>query len=238
MLSYEDFCKRPKYIPKLPYEEPNLEKYFNNAKIWINATKNNYLVVNGAKGGVIKLFDKKNNKLIFNDCGYVGLLKSKKMISTQWIDKEYKVIFKNSKITITGQFNQIPSNKNFNLVKNLIFRIVLLLIGWNSNLSHILKGSIRKILMLGNRRTGIFFKRTVTFSTKKMMVVDKIANESGRNFKELSYGGEFFLRYVPQSRYFQSQELDFQSKSINQKHIDDLNNKKSWNKTQNVFFKK
>ena len=38
--------------------------------------------------------------------------------------------------------------------------IFLLLFAWNTNLAHKLKGWIRKILMLGNRSSEIFFERS------------------------------------------------------------------------------
>jgi ubiquinone/menaquinone biosynthesis C-methylase UbiE len=63
----------------------------------------------------------------------------------------------------------VPSNKLFTLLKNLVFRGVLVALGWSSA------------------------------------------------------GDKFFVRYVPQSRYFQSQELDIHSHALDEEQVRALN---------------
>ena len=46
--------------------------------------------------------------------------------------------------------------------------------------------------------------------------------------KALSIGDEYFVRYVPQSRYFQSQELIISGENCNKKVIDEINKKRSF----------
>ena len=52
--------------------------------------KDHYMIANLAKGGVVKVFCKKSNKLIINDCGIIGQLSSK-IITSQWIDDNYLI---------------------------------------------------------------------------------------------------------------------------------------------------
>ncbi len=44
-----------------------------------------------------------------------------------------------------------------------------------------------------------------------MTLAHEISAQLGTRVKALSVGDEFFVRYVPQSRYFQSQELDIEA---------------------------
>ena len=44
-------------------------------------------------------------------------------------------------------------------------------------------------------------------------------------------GGEFFVRYVPQSRYFQSQELDISEYNFNNEELRIIN------KNRNFYYK-
>ncbi len=230
--SYLDYTPRIKSLPKLPYEKSNLNFYFKDAKVWIKSDKNFYFVVNAAKGGVLKLFDK--NKLIFSDSGIIGKTNSGKLATTQWIDKSYIIKKSLNKIVISGKLNQVPSNKNFNLYKNLLFRLTLLFIGWSPKLSHSLKGMIRKVLMLGNRRLNIKFKRTINFDSKKVNVTDQISLDKKVKFNFLSFGSDFFVRYVPQSRYFQSQELFESKKSLNKTDLKKLNQEMIWTNKTNI----
>ena len=232
--SYLDYSPR-KSLPNLPYEKTNLNYYFKDAKVWIRSGKSYYFLVNAAKGGVIKLFDK--NKLIFSDSGIIGKITSGKLVTTQWIDKNYVIKKSLNEIVVSGRLNQVPSNKNFNLYKNLLFRLTLMFIGWSPKLSHNLKGIIRKILMLGNRRLNIKFSRTINFESKKIKIIDQISFDKKVKFNFLSFGSDFFVRYVPQSRYFQSQELSAIKKGLNKTEIKKLNQEMKWVNKTNIKIK-
>ena len=230
--SYIDYRSRPKQLPKLPFEKTNLNLYLKEAKIWIKSNKNYYFLVNAAKGGVVKLFDKK--RLLISDSGIIGKLTSKKLVTTQWVDQSYNINKSENKIVISGKFNQIPSNKYFNLFKNLLFRSTLLCIGWSPILSHNLKGIIRKILMLGNRRLNINFVRTIIFKNKFIKINNEIFLGKKLKFEFLSFGDDFFVRYVPQSRYFQSQELTGKKTDLSNDEIKKINNEKHWKSETNL----
>ena len=159
--SYINFVDREGDLPAVPYEQNDISVYLPNSKIFILSNKTKYLIVNLAKGGVIKFFDKNKKKLLLNDCGILGVLKNGKSISSQWIDKTYSISFKKNQLKVEGNLNIIPSNKYFNLPKNIIFRLFLLFFAWHTKLAHSLKGWIRKILMLGNRSSDIKFSRII-----------------------------------------------------------------------------
>ena len=75
MLRYDDRCigKKPK-----PFV-----KEFKEAGLIVYNGENNYAVIGASKGGVIKEFDKNAGVKLKDDCGYIGKLKTGKMISTQ-----------------------------------------------------------------------------------------------------------------------------------------------------------
>jgi len=75
-------------------------------------------------------------------------------------------------------------------------------------LAHRIKGRIRKTLILGRRSVPVRFIRRLMLDGETVRIVDELFLDSGSRFMSLSIGDEFFVRYVPQSRYFQPQELD------------------------------
>ena len=109
-----------------------------------------------------------------------------------------------------------------------MFRSFLFIFGWYPPLAHSLKGWIRKILMLGSRPIDIWFERSISLSDDGFLVKDKIKNISKFKIINLSIGDEFFVRYVPQSRYFQSQELDIKGKNISNEKIEEINSSIKW----------
>ncbi len=94
--------------------------------------------------------------MIYNDCGVIGRLNDGKIVTSQWIDDK-KTVNTDSKtyFEVEGYLNQVPSNKLFTLMKNLIFRSALLVMGWNPKFAHFLKGQIRKTLILAKRNTRL-----------------------------------------------------------------------------------
>tara|TARA_A100001011_G_scaffold400424_1_gene514878 strand:+ start:7578 stop:9221 length:1644 start_codon:yes stop_codon:yes gene_type:complete len=228
LQSYKDFSTRREKKNSLPFENQNLYKYFEKAKIWILSNQEKYCVVNAAKGGVVKVFNKYNNELDLNDCGIIGKLNSGKMITSQWIDEGYTISQDNNSCNIKGRLNLVPSNKYFNIPKQVLFRSFLFLLGWYPPIAHSLKGWIRKILMLGSRPIDIWFDRKIYLKKNEIIVEDKIKNLSKFNLLKLSIGDEFFVRYVPQSRYFQTQELGTKGRTLSKEKINEINRKEDW----------
>ncbi|OUU21834.1 MAG: hypothetical protein CBB97_15895 [Candidatus Endolissoclinum sp. TMED37] len=235
LQSYIDYKERPTKLKPLPFEQKDLNCYLPEAKIWIKADPEIYIIANLAKGGVIKLFDKFSNKLIHNDCGFIGKLDTGKVITSQWINPEYKIEVSDKHFEISGAFNIVPSNKFFNVPKLILFRIVLLLIGWNTKWAHYLKGWIRKILMLGNRPINIWFKRELRMNENGYEIIDEVKNKDSVKIKKLFLGDEFFVRYVPQSRYFQSQELDLEGFELRDSDLKMINSKKDWSVRRAIY---
>jgi hypothetical protein len=62
--------------------------------------------------------------------------------------------------------------------------------------------------MMGARPAPVRFERRISFSADAVTIADVIELEGGVQLAELRLGDEFFVRYVPQSRYFHRSELE------------------------------
>ena len=231
LLAYVDYQERPAQLPELPFEREPFTRYFERARVYIKKMPGYYLAANLAKGGVVKTFDLADGALLFNDCGVIGTTTEGKTFTSQWIDPGYRVAQDDDGFEVAGTCQWVPSHKVFNLTKNLAFRGVLLLIGWSPRLAHLLKGQIRKTLMLGQRPAPVKFKREVRIGDQ-VRVTDTVELTGDVTVKSLAVGDEFFVRYVPQSRYFQSQELDVSGVSLNAAEIEHLNSSRRLTKTR------
>jgi len=237
LLTYLDYRSKSKDLPQLPFERDPFCTYFSGCRVYVKNEKKYYSIANLSKGGVLKVFNKdEDNKLVFNDCGWVGRVSDGRTFTNQWIDPNFTVSSDDQKFEIEGVCHWVPSHKTFNLVKNLIFRTTLLLTGWSPKLSHILKGRIRKALMIGQRPTPISFHRSAIYTENTIRVNDKITLNEPVDVDSLSLGDEFFIRYVPQSRYFQRQELDVAGVPFGADQIAELNNNKKLEITREIVF--
>ncbi|MCI0416529.1 hypothetical protein L0222_27490 [bacterium] len=222
LQAYLDYAPRPESVPALPYERKETS-YFPESRIYFSSREKESSVANLAKGGVVKVFERDSGRLILNDCGILGRLEDGTIVTSQWIDPSFQCHAENDNWEVSGSLNAVPSAKLFTPVKNLVFRAMLVALGWSSSFSHRLKGAIRKSLMLGRRPVNVQFKRRFEWNSNKISLSTEIWTTGGTQIQDLSVGDEFFVRYVPQSRFFQMQELHTQPYILTQDEIARLN---------------
>jgi hypothetical protein len=207
LQAYLDYGTRPEALPSLPYQRQAFRKYFPGAGVYASVEMDYYTVANLAKGGVVKVFDLRDGRLVVNDCGVIGRLNDGRIVTSQWIDSAHSSDVTDDGWTVTGHLNVVPTHKVFTPVKSILFRSALLLLGWSPRLSHWLKGRIRGALMLGSRPIPVRFSRRFFWEDSRPALETEIQIEGKLSFSSVAVGDEFFVRYVPQSRYFQDQEL-------------------------------
>ncbi|NJN68000.1 MAG: methyltransferase domain-containing protein [Chloroflexaceae bacterium] len=224
LQAYLDYTPRPAELPPLPYEREPFTRYFPGARVFVATLPERYVVANLAKGGVVKIFDRQRGTLLLNDCGLIGKLANGRVVTSQWIDPSYRCEADEQGWTVSGHLHAVPSHKLFTPLKQVLFRSALVAMGWNPAFSHRLKGTIRKTLMLGQRPVPLHFRRSLRLNAHEPLTLrDELWAAGEGEVRSLSVGDEFFVRYVPQSRYFQSQELDIQGYTLSDGHIQALN---------------
>lgn len=209
---------------KLPYERTAFIKFFDDAKMLVVKKPNYYSVSNLAKGGVIKVFSA-DGELIYNDCGIIGKLEDGKVVTTQWIDKDYKINSVGNESTVEGDLNFAPFKLPTPLTM-MAFRAALLSLGWNTRLSYGLKGVIRNLFITKTKKAPVKFRRKIVFNEGNIEVEDRIKLKPSEKMDSLKVGDEFSVRYVPQSLYFQSQELNIDGFRLDSDALEKLNRNK------------
>ncbi len=203
--AYVDYGPRQIGLPPLPHQGQSFEKYFEQAKIFIKNSASHYLVLNLAKGGVLKVYDKQEKKLVFSDDGLVVSRPDGKVFTTQWVGEEYKTEKSGNEFAVSGNLHKIPL-KYFNPITMIGFRMFMLLTGWNSKIAEFIKGAIRNLLMTRSSKSKMSFERRFEIRESEVIITNRV--NSKVRISQLRVGGQFASRYVPQSRYFQQEELD------------------------------
>jgi SAM-dependent methyltransferase len=223
LLSYLDYSERPGQLPPLPYEQPPFVRYYPKARILVAKQGGQYILSNLAKGGVTKIFACHSGELLLNDCGILGRLEGGQLVSSQWIEPSYRVEASENRWQVEGALKGVPSQKLLTPFRNLIFRSALIGLGWSPALSHWLKGRIRKTLILKAGNVPVAFTRRVEVTETGCTVETEVRANSGIRLSSLLLGGEFFVRYVPQSQFFQSQELGISAWQAGPAEISEVN---------------
>lgn len=222
LLSYIDSQERQDDLPPLPYQREPFTMTFPEARCFVRKTNRYYLCANMAKGGVVKVFDNKSGKLVCNDAGLLAELDNGQIASSQWIDSNHAVTFSQDKLTVEGKAQRVVT-KLFTPSKFILFRLWILCVGWHTGFAYRAKGLIRKLLMLGAREMPISFQRRITMDDEQVTVSTSVVLDPGTLVRKMKIGDEFHVRYVPQSRYFQKQELDVSGTYLSDDQLAGLN---------------
>jgi hypothetical protein len=103
------------------------------------------------------------------------------------------------------------------------FRLFMMLFGWQTRLAYEIKGWIRRLLITRSGASPVRFRRTIEFGETGLTIEDEIIRSGGRLVTRIKIGDEFHVRYVPQSRYFQPQELGMRGSYPTRENLDTLN---------------
>ncbi len=223
LQAWLDYGEASERLEPLPFERAPFTRYFPDSRIFVCNTPDYYILANLAKGGVTKVFEKPGGRLLLSDCGIMGCLDDGTLATSQWIDPRYACESGETGFEVRGNLQAVPSNKLFTPLKQIVFRSALITLGRVPFLAHRMKGQIRKALILGQKPVPVRFHRQVQIEGKTIRLVDELQLEGGKKFQSLAAGDEFFVRYVPQSRYFQSQELDISGFPPDERMVSQLN---------------
>lgn len=226
LQAYLDYTSGSFELPRVPYQKEPFTRYFQKARVYVANSQQTYIVANLAKGGVIKVFDRNKGHLILNDCGVIGRLTDGRVVTSQSINPSYKCHVDEHGWEINGKLQVVVSQKLFTPFKQLLFRSTLITLGWIPRFSHFLKKLIRRNLMLNVKTVPIAFRRILHFEDSALHFLDELKIKGNFHFSSLTVGDEFFVRYVPQSRYFQMQELDIVGLVLNKQDLGLINAEK------------
>ena len=215
-------------IPLLPFErEDNFQHYFPESGLFIKKTNTFYFVANLKKGGCFQMYSLSGKSLLKN-YGWVTKFKNRKMATAFWIRENNQIHIKQNEISILGKMSFFHQ-RYFTPLKLILFRLITISLGWHAKGAFYLKRIIRKSLITSPvffsrswkdslwsffRRSKAnkkeirlkpnHYKRCIFFNSNNIEIIDSIFSEK---VEKIFHGGNFTLRYVPQSNYFQ--DCDF-----------------------------
>lgn len=201
-------CADPERAP-VPAEEPSAHEplvWFPEAGI-ARVRRDRYdAYIGTAKGGVTKVFDRQRGQLVYSDCGYIGRLRNRRLISTQYQDHRRGVHVSAERIEVEGAFVQF-SRPTMSPAMFLAFRLFTLSLGRLPRLAMWLKRQLVKVLIYRKRALDIRLNRTIEFGETSVSVSDSIVGPDGASVAHLRWGALFTTIHMGSSRYFINNEL-------------------------------
>ena len=197
---HENSSRNDKHIPF--FKSPFLKEFKDGGIIVYNGEEN-YATIGISKGGVIKEYDKRSGDKLCDDCGYIGLLKSGEMISTQNLCKP-AYNFNRDKLVIYADFYEIkqpiPDPYKF-----LVFRFFILVLGNIHWFREVIKRLLVRSLLNNSKRVKFKLVREVSF-TFPLKIKDHIEPEEAEDkFVYLKHGIKFSTIHMASAKYWHYQ---------------------------------
>ena len=102
--------------------------------------------------------------------------------------------------------------KYFSPLKMVIFRTLMMCFGRTSRTAYFIKRIIRKLLITPSKSSRYSSVRSIKFESGTWSVLDTIHGTQERD--RVYWGGEFIVRYVPQSKYVSHKDSSFFMKEV------------------------
>jgi hypothetical protein len=188
--------------PLLPWEMDDASQDFPEAGLYIRNTRRYYAVFGASNGGVLKVFDREQRALIWNDCGYVGQTGNGVYVTTQMTVRERPCRVAPTEIEIQTSFYQMlrsvptPLQYIFLRILNLTLMRSVLLGNW-------LKGVLVDMLISGKRTVPLSLTRIVHFEVDQVVVRDALRIGARLGLEWLEFGRPFVAIHMASARYFE-----------------------------------
>lgn len=160
-----------------------------------------------AKGGVVKVFDRRTGSLVCSDCGYIGSMGAGSMASTQYLDATRPAHVEPARIQVEGGF-VATTRPVMDPVRFAGFRLFTLTIGRFAGAGRWLKKQLVRVLIYRKRTLDARFRRTVTFEEERVTITDEMSGPALARFSRLERGEVFTTIHMGSSRYYIANELD------------------------------
>lgn len=184
----------------LPCQAGEARRDYTAAGIYARGTARYYALFGASNGGVLKVFDRRERKAIWNDGGYVGETAEGAYITTQVTDPNRSCTLTEDSIGLETVFclmpRSLPAPEAF-----LLLRLMNLTVMRSIRFGNWIKKRLVRLLMTGNQSTPFKLVRTVRFGSETITVRDRIMGH--RELRWLEYGRPFVAIHMASARYFE-----------------------------------
>jgi hypothetical protein len=189
-------------VKLLPWERPRVRQDFSRAGLYIRGTESYYAILGVSNGGVLKVFDKAEQRLLWDDGGYVGKLGNGTLVTTQMTITGRPCTVKDNDIILVSKFYRVlhtlPTPFRF-----LLLRLFNLTLMRNVKLGNLVKRKLVRMLISGRREYDLELQRKVSFEPVRVIVEDRISKSSRLKVRWLEFGRKFVGIHMASARYSQ-----------------------------------
>jgi len=185
----------------LPFQESEVSKDFPISGLAVRSRKDFYLILGSSNGGVLKIYDKKDNHLVLDDCGALGIFDGGRKITSQSTQLNNKIHTSEDKLECVSSFypvnDTLPNPFNY-----LMLRLMNLTLMRISFFNETLKKLMVRALVKNSKRIGMSRTRKVELKSQAIEITDTFRKSTKTQLTGLSQGYKFTSIHMASARYF------------------------------------
>lgn len=193
--------------PSLPWQQAEVRQDFPQAGLHIRGTEHYYAILGVSNGGILKVFDKRQRRVLWDDGGYIGQLTNGMLVTTQMTVSGRPCAVGEDEIALTSNFyrvlHSLPTPWRFVLLR--LLNLTLMRSLW---LGNVVKKGLVRLLISGKRRSAMQLERRVRFETSQVVVEDRLSKSSRLRVAWLESGRKFVGIHMALARYFEGRQLN------------------------------
>lgn len=158
------------------------------------------------KGAVLKVLDRRERRLVFADCGFIGRTRKGRLVSSQKQGGAREVRVAADGIDVEATFHAV-SRPTMTPWRFVAFRVFMLTIGRFPTLARWVKKQLVRILITRNPGFALTLRRSIAFDDDGLVLCDHLEGKDGAKLTTLERGERFTTIHMGSSRYFVAHEL-------------------------------
>jgi hypothetical protein len=184
----------------LPCEAEHAQADFPEAGLYVRSTARHYVVIGASNGGTVKVFDRANKCILWNDGGYVGRLEDGSIITSQMTGHDNIVRISPDTVSLTVPFYYI-SKISQTPFQFLALRILNLTVMRSLALGNWAKALLVRLLITGKRQAPLSLTRVIQLRPDAVVITDTLNAGADIRFASLSCGKPFVSIHMASSQY-------------------------------------
>jgi hypothetical protein len=186
----------------LPWERSNAHQDFRQAGLYVRSTQRCYAIVGASNGGVVKLFERSQRRLIYNDGGYVGQTVAGELVTTQMTELTNACEASVGRIQLTSHFYRMAQAAPTPW-QMVVLRLLNLTLMRNRWLGNWVKGWLVRLLISGKRVAPLQLTRVIGWQGEQLQIEDVITLTGELELTWLRCGRPFVGVHMASARYFE-----------------------------------
>jgi hypothetical protein len=194
-------------VPPLPCEKMEDIRHFPASGITAAGAPLYYAVMNAAKGGVCRVFDRRSGTLAYEDAGYVVRAGGAQWTSQRMQPLPPKSVSASNEVSCSNPFTEIQPEAG-TPARFLLFRLASLTLFRSVRLGAWLRRQIIARLITASRKGPLRLERRVRFGADEIAFSDRIEMERPVPVAAAELVRSFTAIHMGSARYFHPAELD------------------------------